>query len=132
MSSSATIGKADEKTGKAEKSERLKELEKELADLEDADDEVEPEAVPSDTTTELERVKQLVGAHIGIDMRSSGQVKQAEIDGIKAEIELETQQAKEAKEAELEEQQAAKDAQLQAEAEQKAQAEKSGASRSAK
>jgi predicted acyltransferase (DUF342 family) len=125
MSSSAIAEareKADEKTGKAEKSERLKELEAELEEAEDTADGVEPEAVPSDTAAELERVKQLVGAHIGIDMRSPGQVKQAEIDGLKAEIELEQQQAKEAKEAEREQKEAE-------EAEAKA---KTGTARSAK
>jgi predicted acyltransferase (DUF342 family) len=131
MSSSAIAEareKADDKTGKAEKSERLKELEKKLADQE-GDDEVEPEAVPSDTAAELERVKQLIGAHIGIDMRSPGQVKQAEIDGLKAEIELEQQQAKEAKEAE----QAQKDAEReQKEAEEAEAKAKTGTARSAK
>jgi predicted acyltransferase (DUF342 family) len=132
MSSSAIAEareKADEKTGKAEKSERLKELEKKLADLQEGDDEVEPEAVPSDTTAELERVKQLVGAHIGIDMRSPGQVKQAEIDGLKAEIELEQQQAKEAKEAEQAEKDAEREQKEAEEAEAKA---KTGTARSAK
>ena len=78
---------------------------------------------------ELERVKQLVGAHIGIDMRSPGQVKQAEIDGLKAEIELEQQQAKEAKEAEQAEKDAEREQKEAEEAEAKA---KTGTARSSK
>ena len=85
-------------------------------------DEVKPERVPKDTAAELERVKQLVGAHIGIDMRSPGQVAQAEQDGEQAQKELEEQQAKEAEEAER----AAKEADEAAEAEAKAAASKSG------
>ena len=63
-------------------------------------DEVKPEAVPKDTAAELERVKQIIGHQFGIDMRSPGQVKQAEEDAAKAEEELESQQAEEAKAAE--------------------------------
>jgi len=85
-------------------------------------DEVKPERVPKDTAAELERVKQLVGAHIGIDMRSPGQVAQAEQDGEQAQKELEAEQKKEAEQAE----QAQKEADEQAEAEQKAIASKSG------
>ena len=55
-------------------------------------DEVKPEAVPKDTAAELERVKQLVGAHIGIDMRSPGQVAQADADAEHAQKELEVEQ----------------------------------------
>jgi hypothetical protein len=62
---------------------------------------VKPEAVPKDTAAELERVKQLIGANFGIDMRSPGQVAQADKDAEDAQAELEKQQAKEAKEAEL-------------------------------
>jgi len=85
---------------KDEKSEHQKELEQQLADLEDADDGVEPEEVPADTAAELERVKHIIAAQFGIDTRSPGQVKQAEIDGLKAEIALEEEQAKVAKAAE--------------------------------
>ena len=69
---------------------------------EQAADEVKAEAVPSDTSAELERVKQIIGAQFGIDMRSPGQVKQAEEDAAKAQEELEKQQAEEAKQAEEE------------------------------
>jgi len=99
--STATEEKTDDKAkekakdGKSEELQRLEaelaDLEKELADLEDADD-VEAEEVPADTGAELERVKQLVGAHFGIDTRSPGQVKQASLDGLEAEIELKQQQ----------------------------------------
>lgn len=96
MSSTAVKGK-----GKSEKSERQKQLEAELAALED-DDSVDPEEVPEDTQGELERVKAFLGAQFGFDLRSPGQVKQAEIDGLEAEIALEEQQAAEAKAAEEE------------------------------
>jgi len=65
-------------------------------------DEVKPEAVPKDTAAELERVKQVIGAHFGIDMRSPGQVAQAEKDAEDAQKELEKQQEKEAMQAEKE------------------------------
>jgi hypothetical protein len=79
-----------------------------IAEAESKSDEVKPERVPKDTAAELERVKQLIGAHLGVDMRSPGQVAQAEEDGEKAEKELEAQQAKEAKEAQEAEQAEAK------------------------
>jgi len=59
-------------------------------------DEVKPEAVPKDTAAELERVKQIIGHQFGIDMRSPGQVAQAEKDAADAQEELEKQQAEEA------------------------------------
>ena len=65
-------------------------------------DEVKPEAVPADTAAELERVKQLIGAHFGIDMRSPGQVAQGDKDAEDAQKELEKQQEQEAKQAEKE------------------------------
>jgi len=69
---------------------------------EKSEDEVKPEAVPKDTAAELERVKQVIGAHFGIDMRSPGQVAQADKDAEDAQKELEAQQEKEAKQAEKE------------------------------
>jgi len=86
-----------------------------------ATDEVKPERVPKDTAAELERIKQLVGAHIGVDMRSPGQVAQAEADAEQAQKELEAEQKKEAEEAER----AQKEADEQAEADAKAAASKS-------
>lgn len=68
----------------------------------DEAEEIKAEAVPKDTAAELERVKQLIGANMGIDMRSPGQVKQAEEDAAKAQAELEEEQAEEAKRAEEE------------------------------
>ena len=65
-------------------------------------DEVKAEAVPADTAAELERVKQVIGAQFGLDMRSPGQVKQAAEDEAKAQAELEAQQAEEAQAAEEE------------------------------
>jgi len=59
--------------------------------------EVVAEAVPSDTAAELERVKQVIGAQFGIDMRSPGQVAQADKDAEAAQEELEAQQAEAAK-----------------------------------
>jgi len=89
-------------------------------------DEVKPERVPKDTAAELERIKQLVGAHIGVDMRSPGQVAQAEADAEQAQKELEAEQKKEAEEAER----AQKEADEQAEAE--AKASKTGTTRTSK
>ena len=94
----STMEKADDTTKADDKSAHQKELEQQLADLEG--DGVEAEAVPADTSAELERVKHIVGSHLGIDMRSPGQVKQSQIEAIQAEIELEQQQAEEAKQAE--------------------------------
>ena len=71
-------------------------------------DEVQPEEIPKDTAGELERVKHIIASQFGIDMRSPGQVKQAELDGEQAEKELAEQQAKEEKEAAKAEAEAAK------------------------
>jgi len=76
--------------------------EKDEKDDEREVDEVKPEAVPKDTAAELERVKQIMGAHLGIDMRSPGQVAQADKDAEDAQKELEKQQQKEAAQAEKE------------------------------
>jgi hypothetical protein len=81
---------------------RSKDDEEQRKDAEQDGDEVKPERVPSDTAAELERVKQLVGANIGIDMRSPGQVKQAEQDEADAQKQLEDEQRKEADEKEKE------------------------------
>ena len=68
----------------------------------DTADEVKAEAVPKDTAAELERVKQIIGHQFGIDMRSPGQVKQAELDAEDAQKELEVEQEAEAAKAEAE------------------------------
>ena len=72
--------------------ERLQELEASLEKLQAAAEAgaepVKAEAVPEDTQAELERVKHVIGQNFGIDMRSPGQVKQAEIDELEAQIEL--------------------------------------------
>ena len=68
----------------------------------DMADEVKAEAVPKDTAAELERVKAFLGAQFGFDMRSPGQVKQAELDAADAQKELEVEQEAEAAKAEAE------------------------------
>jgi len=71
-------------------------------------DEVKPERVPADTAAELERVKQIIGAQLGLDMRSPGQVAQAELDEEEAQAQLEAEQKQAAEEEAKAEAEAAK------------------------
>ena len=76
-------------------SERVQALEQKLEKLK-AEEDVVAEDPPEDTQAELERVKHVLSAAFGIDLRSPGQIKQAELDGLEAEIELAKQEEEEA------------------------------------
>jgi len=77
-------------------SERVQALEQKLEKLK-AEEDVVAEDPPEDTQAELERVKHVLSAAFGIDLRSPGQVKQAELDGLEAELELVKQEEEAAK-----------------------------------
>lgn len=83
-------------------SERVQALEQKLEKLK-AEEDVVAEDPPEDTQAELERVKHVLSAAFGIDLRSPGQVKQAELDGLEAELELVKQEEEAAKQAAEEE-----------------------------
>ena len=82
-------------------SERVQALEQKLEKLK-AEEDVVAEDPPEDTQAELERVKHVLSAAFGIDLRSPGQIKQAELDGLEAELELAKQAAEEEAAAEAE------------------------------